>query len=148
MRKLLTALSFLIFVSVAGCDRPNETASTEAVDNVVAELDEAYQTQDVDTIKARLAPDHVAVTPYYGAPYSAAEQIASLPDLKFKQTNLSEPKVVLLGPGVAMRTVTAKLEGTFKGKSISSPKVFITSIVVKEQGKWLERLYQVTQFAP
>jgi ketosteroid isomerase-like protein len=148
MRKLLTALSFLIFVSVAGCDRPNETASTEAVDNVVAELDEAYQTQDVDTIKARLAPDHVAVTPYYGAPYSAAEQIASLPDLKLKQTNLSEPKVVLLGPGIAMRTVTAKLEGTFKGTPIDFPKAFITTVVVKEQGKWLERLYQVTQLAP
>ena len=148
MRKLLTALSFLIFVSVGGCDRPNDTASIEAVDNVVAELDEAYQTQDADAIKARLAPDHVAVTFYYAAPYSAAEQIASLPDLKLKQTNLSEPKVVLLGPGVAMRTVTAKLEGTFKGKSISSPKVFITTVVVKEQGKWLERLYQVTQLAP
>jgi len=147
MRKLLAALSFLVLSGVAGCNQPNDTASIEAVDNAVAELDDAYQTQDADTIKAHITSDHVAVTPYYGAPYSAAQQIGSLPDLKFKQTDLNEPKVVLLWPDVAMRTVTAKLDGTFKGKSISSPKVFITSIVVKEDGKWLERLYQVTHLA-
>jgi len=148
MRKLLAALSFLILAAVAGCNQPNDTASIEAVDNAVAELDEAYQTQDVDTIKAHVTTDHMAVTPYYGAPYSVAEQIGSLPDLKFKQTDLSEPKVVLLGPDVAMRTVIAKLDGTFKGKSISFPNVFITSILVKEHGKWLERLYQLTHLVP
>jgi ketosteroid isomerase-like protein len=148
MRKLLVALSFLILAGVAGCNQPNDTASIEAVDNVVAELDEAYQTQDADAVRARTTPDHVAITPYYGAPYSSAEQIGSLPDLKFKQTDLSEPKVVLLGPDVAMRTVIAKLDGTFKDKSISFPKVFITSIVVKEDGKWRERLYQVTHLVP
>jgi len=146
--KPLTAFSFLILAGVAGCNQPNDTASIEAVDNAVAELDEAYQTQDADTIEAHVTSDDVAVAPYYGTPYSVAQQIGSLPDLKFKQTDLSEPKVVLLGPDIALPTVTAKLDGTFKGKSISSPKVLITSIVVKQDGKWLEGLYQVTHLAP
>jgi len=147
MRKLLTALSFLIFVSVGGCNQPSDVATIEAVDNAAAELDQAFETQDATAIKALITPDHVAVTPYYGTPHSVAELIDTLPDLKYKQTNLSEPKVVLLGPDIAMRTLTAKLDGTFKDKPISH-KVFITSILVKQDGKWLERFYQVTHLAP
>ena len=63
MRKLLAALSFLVLSGVAGCNQPNDTASIEAVDNVVAELDEAYQTQDADAIKvfSDLARDHTVL---------------------------------------------------------------------------------------
>ena len=75
-----------------------------------------------------------------------AEQIASLPELKYKQTNLTEPTVTMLSPDVAMRTFTAKLDGTFKGQSFSD-SVFITSIMVKQGGTWLERFYQVTDLA-
>ncbi len=88
------------------------------------------------------------MTPYYGAPRSVAEVIEALPDLKYGQTDLSEPRGVLLGPDAAMRTVTAKLDGSFKGKPIEDHKVFITAILVKQDGKWLERFYQVTHLAP
>ncbi len=147
MRKLLAAFSFLVLVSVAACDPPSDVATIEAIDNAAAELDEAFEKQDAAAIKALMTKDHVAVTPYYGTPHSVAEQIKSLPDLKYKQTNLSEPKVVLVGPGIAMRTVTAELDGMFKDQPIAH-KVFITSIMVEEHGKWLERFYQVTHLAP
>jgi hypothetical protein len=55
--------------------------------------------------------------------------------------------VVLLGPDVALRTLTAKLDGTYEGGPLSG-NVFITSILVNEDGKWLERFYQVTRLAP
>jgi hypothetical protein len=42
-----------------------------------------------------------------------------------------------------MRTLTAKFDGTFRGKSLTA-RVFITSILGKRDGKWLERFYQVT----
>jgi len=147
MRKFLAALSFLIFVGVAGCDHPSDVATIEAIDNAVAELDEAFEAQDAAAIKARMTPDHVAVTHYYRKPQTVDEQIASLPELKYKQTERSEPKVVLLGPDAAMRTLTAKFDGTFDGRSLSGD-VFITSILVKQDGKWLERFYQVTRIAP
>jgi hypothetical protein len=89
----------------------------------------------------------LAVTPYYGAALSTDEQIASLPDLKYEQTNLTEPSVTMLAPDLAMQTYTAKLEGTYKGKALSGP-VFITQIMAKQDGVWRERFYQVTQLAP
>ena len=42
---------------------------------------------------------------------------------------------------------TAKNEGTFKGRSLPSP-VFVTSLFVKRDGRWLERLYQTTVLKP
>lgn len=151
MRTLLAALSFAILVMTAACSpspSDGDVATIEAVDNAVAELDEAFEAQDAATIKALMTPDHVAVTPYYGAPRSVAEVIETLPDLKYDQTDLSEPTVVLLGTDAAMRTVTAKLDGSFKGKPIEFHTVFITAILIKQDGKWLERFYQVTHLAP
>jgi ketosteroid isomerase-like protein len=147
MRKLLAALSFLILAAIAGCDQPSDVATTEAVDNAAAELDEAFAAQDAAAIKARVTPDHVAVTYYSRKPQTVDEQIASLPELKYTQTDASEPKVVLLGPDVAMRTLITKFDGTFKGRPLSGD-VFETSIMVKQRGKWLERFYQVTRIAP
>ena len=75
---------------------------------------------------------------------SVAQQIASLPDLKYQQTNLTEPAITLLGSEAAMRRFTAKLEGTYKGKPLTGT-VYVTQIMVMRDGKWLERFYQVTQ---
>ncbi|HUU24914.1 MAG TPA: nuclear transport factor 2 family protein [Methyloceanibacter sp.] len=146
MRTLLAAFSFLILTGVAACTQ-DDVATIEAVDNVVARLDEAFEAQNAAAIKALMTADHLAVTPYYGTPQTVDELIASLPDLKYEQTNLSEPKVALLGRDVAMRTLTAKLDGTYKGTPFAH-KVFITAIVVRQGGTWLERFYQVTRLAP
>jgi len=146
MRTLLAAFTFIIFTGVAACTQ-DDVATIEAVDNVVAKLDEAFEAQDAAAIKALMTPDHLAVTPYYGTPQTVDETIASLPDLKYEQTNLSEPKVALLEPDVAMRTLTAKLDGTYKETSFAH-KVFITAIVVRHGGTWHERFYQVTHLAP
>ena len=150
MRRL-SAVLCLIFVLTAGCDQPGgqsaDVATIEAIDNAVGELDGAFEAQDAAAIKALMTPDHLAVTHYYGAPLSVDEQIALLPDLKYKQANLSEPTVSMLGPDTAMRTLTARLDGTYEGTPISG-KVFITSIMAKRGGKWLEHFYQVTQLEP
>lgn len=148
MRTLLAAMCFVILTAAAACSQSDDVATIEAVDNAVAKLDEAFEAQDAAAIKALMTPDHVSVTPYYGAPRSVAEVVESLPDLKYEQTDLSEPTVVMLGPDAAMRTVTAKLDGSFKGKPIEDHKVFITAILVKQDGKWLERFYQVTHLVP
>jgi len=146
MPKLLAALSVLICLSLGACTQDN-VATIEAIDNAVGELDGAFEAQDAKAVKALMTEDHVSVTPYYGAPQSLDEVLASLPDLKYAQTDLSEPDVVLLGPDAAMRTLTAKVEGTFKGEAFSD-KVFIASILVKQDGKWLEQFYQATHLAP
>ena len=146
MAKCLATLSTLIFLLLGSCVQ-DDVATIEAIDNVVGRLDEAFEARDAAAAKALMTSDHLAVTPYYATPQSFDEVVRTLADYKIKQTDLSEPEVVLLGPDYAMRTLTAKLEGSFKDESISD-KVFITSILVKQDGKWLEKLYQVTALAP
>ena len=148
MRILLAAFSFVVFAAIAGCTPSGgNVADIEAIDDAVGELNEAFQKRDAAAIKALMTEDHVTVTPYYGTPQSVSGQIGSLAELTYKQTNLTEPTVVLLGPDAAIWTATAKLDVTFEGKSLVG-KAFLTSVMVKRNGHWLERLFQVTSLAP
>jgi hypothetical protein len=55
--------------------------------------------------------------------------------------------VALLGPNVALRTFVAELKGTFQGRPLPQ-RVFATELLVKQEGKWVERFYQVTTLEP
>ena len=147
MRKLI--LSILAFVLAAGIAGANagEPATVAAINAASAALDDAFERQSAEDIKRMVTADHLAVTPFYDTPQTAAQQIASLPELKYKQTNTGEVKVVVLGPDAGMRTFTARLDGTYKGKTIP-PDVFVTSIMVREGGQWREKFYQVTALQP
>jgi ketosteroid isomerase-like protein len=147
VRKLI--LSILAFVLAAGIAVANagEPATVAAINAASAALDDAFERQSAEDIKRMMTADHIAVTPYYETPQTAAAQIASLPELKYKQTNTGEVKVVVLGPDAGMRTFTARLDGTYKGKTIP-PDVFVTSIMVREDGQWREKFYQVTALQP
>ena len=134
---------FLTVLFLAACVQ-DEAATIEEIDNVVGKLDEAFQTHNVEAAKALMTQDHIAVTPYYSGPQSFDEVVATLPDYDIKQTDLSEPEVMLIGSDHAMRTLTARLEGTFQDETISD-KVFITSILVRQDGEWLEKFYQSTE---
>ena len=147
MRKLiLSVLAFVLAAGIAGANA-GEPATVAAINAAAAALDDAFERQSAEDIKRMMTADHIAVTPYYETPQTAAQQIASLPELKYKQTNTGEVKVVVLGPDAGMRTFTARLDGTYKGKMIP-PDVFVTSIMVREDGQWREKLYQVTALQP
>ena len=87
--------------------------------------------------------DHSAVTPYYDGPQSVADQVASLPDLKYAQTIVGDVSVAMLGPDTALRSFTAELSGSFKGRPIPR-RAFVSSVWVKQDGAWVEKFYQVT----
>ena len=147
MRKLiLSVLAFVLAAGIAGANA-GEPATVAAINAAAAALDDAFERQSAEDIKRMMTADHIAVTPYYETPQTAAAQIASLPELKYKQTNTGEVKVVVLGPDAGMRTFTARLDGTYKGKTIP-PDVFVTSIMVREDGQWREKFYQVTALQP
>jgi len=116
------------------------------VNKAAEALDEAFERQDADAIKQLMAPDHLAVTPYYDGPQNVAEQLATPAELHYSQTNLDEAAVTLLGPDAALRTFRARLDGTFKGKPIA-PNVYVSQLLVKRDGAWMERFYQVTALA-
>jgi hypothetical protein len=112
-----------------------------------AALDNAFERQDAEIIKSLTTPEHVAVTPYYGRPQSVDEQIASLSELKYVQTKIGDDKITLLGPDAGLRMFTADLDGTFKGERIPK-RMFVTSVMVRRDGRWLETFYQVTALKP
>jgi len=144
-----TALLVLVVYLAAGLPqaRAGEAETIAAVNAAAAALDNAFERQSAGEIKHMTTADHVAVTPYYDAPQTVAEQIASLPELKYEHTNVGAVKVDVLGPDAAMRTFTARLEGTYKGKPIPSP-AFVTAIMVRQDGQWKERFSQITAVQP
>jgi ketosteroid isomerase-like protein len=144
-----TALLVLVLGLAAGlCQaRAGDAETIAAINAAAAALDNAFERQSAEEIKRMVTADHIAVTPYYDAPQSVAEQIASLPELKYEQTIVGAVKVDVLGPDAGMRTFTARLDGTYKGKPVPS-SAFVTAIMVRQDGQWKERLYQVTAVQP
>jgi ketosteroid isomerase-like protein len=148
MRKIAAILSLMILVAVGAFRAEAGDADTIAAINASSNaLDKAFGERDIATIKALMTPDHVTVTPYYDGPQSVDDQIASLPDLDYGQTIIGEPSVALLGPDVALRTFIADLKGSFKGKPLPA-RAFVNETLVKRDGKWIERFFQVTTLKP
>jgi ketosteroid isomerase-like protein len=141
-------LSLVILVAVGAFRAEAGDADTIAAINASSNaLDKAFGERDIATIKALMTPDHVTVTPYYDGPHSVDDQIASLADLDYGQTIVGEPSVALLGPDVALRTFIAELKGSFKGKPVPA-RAFVNETLVKRDGKWIERFFQVTTLKP
>lgn len=144
MQKIAAVVSIL-FVSalVAFAARAGDAEEIDAINKAAAELDAAFAKDDVGTVKQMMTPGHIAVTPYYDGPQSVADQAASLPDLQYGQTIVGDVSVALLGADTALRSFTAELNGSFKGRPLPR-RVFVSAIWVKQDGAWVERFYQVT----
>ena len=148
MRNIAAIVWAILCLAVAGATvHAGDAEQIKAIDAAIVALDAAFERQDEDAIKQLMTDDHIAVTPYYDEPQSAAQMLASLQQLKIAQTKVAQTDITLLGPNVALRTSIANFEGTFKGKPLPS-RMFVTEVVVKRDGKWLERLYQATTLKP
>lgn len=145
MRSLVAVLSLLVLIAGAALSETKaDDADTIAAINASSNaLDEAFTKKDVETIKALMTPDHITVTPYYDGPQTVQDQLDTLGVYDWSQTIIGEPNVSLVTPDVALRTFTAELKGTFQGKPLPA-RVFNTELLVKRDGKWIERFYQVT----
>ncbi|HEY8803018.1 MAG TPA: nuclear transport factor 2 family protein [Candidatus Dormibacteraeota bacterium] len=148
MRKIAAIVSLTILVT-AGLSpaRAGEAETIDAIVKAAAALDQAFEAQDTKAVKDLMTPDHVAVTPYYDGPQTVADQVGSLPKLKYEQTIDGKPTVAVLCSDAAARTFKAELNGSFEGKPIAS-KVYVSEIWVKRDGAWAEKLYQVTALKP
>lgn len=141
-RALLVLIACLLLALAPA--RADDAAGIAEVEAAADGLNAAFQRQDWDYIKSNITGDHLSVFPAWGAPKTFSENLDLIPDLEMKQTVLGEPQVTLLAPNVAMRTVTVALEGSFRGKKLPE-KVYKTQILVKENGRWLEKFYQATE---
>jgi ketosteroid isomerase-like protein len=148
MRSFIALLSAaFLFAILPEAGRAYDADQVKAVNAAIAALDAAFERRDQAAITNLMTPDHLAVTPYYDGPQDVAQVLASLKDYHLQQTMLSPPRVTMLSADVAVRTLTAKFDGTFAGKPVTS-RMFVTEIVVRRDGKWLEMLYQITPIGP
>lgn len=148
MRTIAAVLSLMIVAASGLSEARGADAETIAAVNASSNaLDQAFGDRDVAAIKALMTPDHVTVTPYYDGPQSVDDQIASLGELDYGQTIVGEPSVALLAPDVALRTFIADLKGSFKGKPLPA-RAFVNETLVKRDGKWIERFFQITTLKP
>ncbi|MBM3543573.1 MAG: nuclear transport factor 2 family protein [Alphaproteobacteria bacterium] len=145
MRSIAVAISLVfLVVGTALFEAKAGDAETIAAINASSNaLDDAFSKGDDDTIKKLMTPDHITVTPYYDGPQTVQDQLDSLKDLDWSQTIVGDVDVSLLGPDAALRTFVADLKGTFEGKTLPG-RVFVTEVLVKQDGQWIERFYQVT----
>ena len=144
MRRRAAILSVLILSALcASAAFAGEAGEIAAINKAAAALDAAFEKDDVTTVKQMMTPGHIAVTPYYDGPQSVADQAASLPDLQYEQKIVGDVSVALLGPDTALRSFTAELNGSFKGRPIPR-RVFVSAIWVTQDGAWVEKFYQVT----
>ncbi len=148
MKRLVVLIALAVLASASvGSVRADDAGTIASVNASSNALDAAFGAQDVDAIKALMTADHITVTPYYDGPQTVDDQIASLAELDFGQTFVTAPTVVLLSPDVALRTFVADLKGSFKGEPLPA-RVFVNETLVLRDGKWIERLYQVTALKP
>lgn len=148
MRNIAAVLCLMIAAAAGPFRAEAADADTIAAINASSNaLDKAFGERDIETIRALMTPDHVTVTPYYDGPQSVDDQIASLPDLDYGAAIQGEVNVTLLGPDAALRTFVADLKGSFKGKPLPA-RAFVNETLVKRDGKWIERFFQITTLKP
>lgn len=148
MKRLAVLFSLLLLASASIAPALADDAGTIAAINASSTaLDDAFGAQNAEAIKALMTSDHLTVTPYYDGPQTVDDQIASLAELDFGQTYVTEPSVVLLSADVALRSFIADFKGSFKGEPLPA-RVFVNETLVLRDGKWIERLYQVTALKP
>jgi len=147
MRSLATFCLVIVATAALSQAVAGEAETIEAINASSNALDKAFEQNGKAAIKALMTPDHISVTPYYDGPQTTDDRIASLPELKWEQKIVGRVQVSLLGDDAALRTFTADPKGSFKGKPLPA-KVFATEVLVKHDGKWIERFYQVTTLKP
>ncbi|WP_421724257.1 nuclear transport factor 2 family protein [Bauldia sp.] len=129
-------------------------AAAQAEDAVIAEiraaafaLDEAFTNQDAERIKALVTENHMAVTPYYGRRFMVDEELLTLDALDYSIVSEEPAEITIIDSGTALSTQIKSYTGTFEGEPIT-PHVFASAVWVKQDGNWLQLLYQETAIRP
>ncbi|MBY0526017.1 MAG: nuclear transport factor 2 family protein [Gemmataceae bacterium] len=133
---LLVVVAGLLVAADAKDDTPKE------VEKLTRTLNEAFVKQDADTIKRMITDDHTTILGN-GVRLTRAEQLKSLADLKLATYTMEEAKVTQPLKDVAVLTYKGMQKGSYKGKDFSRT-IAVTSVWVRQDGKWLEAAYQET----
>lgn len=135
--------AFALAIGVlAGTAARGDDAVVQAVEKAIKALNDAFENGNARAVKSLVTDGHIAVTPYYGRA-EFAEQISTLPELKFTEYEAGKMQIKLLTPDTALVSYPLTQKGTFKGKPIPA-KCLTAAVWVRKDGKWLEAHYQET----
>ena len=126
---------------------PDDSTTIEAIRTVFAALDDAFERRDENAILSMTTADQVTIMPNFAGPQPLTESLRSLSDVKIEKRVVSEFAVTVLGPDAALVTHVADMEGTYRGEPLPS-RAFVSGIMVRRDGRWLEKTYQVTTLKP
>ena len=139
-----------IITVVMACSFPmlpataDEAATIAEIKSAVLKIDKAYADKNVSTIKRMILPDQVSIATRYGGAASPDAQIKALEHQKRKHFDYSSMDVELLSPTIALITFEKSVSGTYEA-TYFPPRVFVSEIWLRKEGRWRQRLYQETQ---
>jgi ketosteroid isomerase-like protein len=144
IRNMFAAVALLALVhsGSASADTADDNAVL-ALKQAADALDIAFENQDPKAITELMTADHVAVTPYYAAAFAVDRLLGTLDHLTYTITATETTGVSLIGPETALVTQRKSYEGTFEGRPMPA-RVYATALWVRQDGHWLEKLYQET----
>lgn len=146
IRYLVAAALVVALVQALPAAADDMNAANE-IKEAKAILDNGFARKDSETIEKMVTADHIAATTYYGRPFTTADELATLSEFNARYFDFTELEVTMFAPDSAMITFENSYEGTFEGRPLPK-RVFVTEIWFKQEGRWLQRLYQETPIEP
>jgi Domain of unknown function (DUF4440) len=147
MRLSIVVLALLVVGALhASGASADDAALTAEIRARVNELNQAFADRDTAKIETMITADQIAVIPVYGKPTTFAERLPTLDKYNVVKSAFTPAKVTVLGPAAVLVTYENSNQGSYAGKPLS-PRVFVSQIWVKQDGKWRQQLYQETPIA-
>jgi len=144
----LTVVLALPTITLAKEKRTGATADVEAtIKKIEQELSDTIVKSDTSAFEKYLASDYLGIGPD-GVTQNKSELLADIKSgtLKLESSTLSEMKVQVTGPDMAVVVYRTTDKGAYKGKDVTGEYRWL-DVFVKRGGKWQIAIDQGTQIA-
>jgi hypothetical protein len=143
MRFALAAPLLVVAGLAAGMPPARAADADPSLLAAMRQLNAAFETEDRAAIGGLVTPDHRAIGPIYPGAVGLADQLAYFPEVHYRSSVATPPRIEMLGPDVALVNAEVALDGEFRGRKLPA-RVYVTAIWVRLGGRWLQKLYQET----
>ena len=145
----LTVVLALPTITLAKEKGTGATADVEAtIKKIEQELTDTIVKSDTSAFEKYLASDYLGIGPD-GVTQNKSELLADIKSgtLKLESSTLSEMKVQVTGPDMAVVVYRSTDKGAYKGKDVTGEYRWL-DVFVKRDGKWQIAIDQGTQIKP
>jgi hypothetical protein len=145
----LTVVLALPTITLAKEKGKGATADVEAtIKKIEQELSDTIVKSDTSAFEKYLASDYLGIGPD-GVTQNKSELLADIKSgtLKLESSTMSDMKVQVAGPDMAVVVYRSTDKGTYKGKDVTGEYRWL-DVFVKRDGKWQIAIDQGTQIKP